>query len=178
MSLQLPVSIGEALDKLSILAIKLENIKDSRRDDVLVEYNLLHELLFPYVNKYNVLYTLMKNINSKLWDLLSEQRNPDLSTEEYGLLSKRVVEENDARFRTKDKINMIAQSIIKERKGYNLSSMDVILTSNDYEKVIVDVLNYSVYYDIINISFSKEITDEIIEKVKSYFCYDLSVRFN
>jgi hypothetical protein len=79
MILQLPVSLGEALDKLSILDIKLQNIKDDRKNDVQVEYNMLYELLLSYVNKYNTLYTLMKDINSKLWNLLSEQRNPELT---------------------------------------------------------------------------------------------------
>ena len=41
--LLLPVSIGEALDKLSILDIKLDNIKDHRRDNVKLEY---HQTVF------------------------------------------------------------------------------------------------------------------------------------
>ena len=45
----LPVSIGEALDKLSILDIKLEMIKDSRRENVKIEYYLLYNKLEKYI---------------------------------------------------------------------------------------------------------------------------------
>ena len=41
----LPVSLGEAMDKLTILDIKLDQIKDNRRIDVEKEYDLLYEKL-------------------------------------------------------------------------------------------------------------------------------------
>ena len=40
----LPVSIGEALDKLTILDIKLDRIQDSRRDNVKIEYDIVIKL--------------------------------------------------------------------------------------------------------------------------------------
>lgn len=176
MILQLPVSLGEALDKLSILDIKLENIKDDRKNDVQVEYNMLYELLLPYINKYNTLYTLMKDINSKLWNLLSEQRNPALSIEEYGILSKKVVEENDARFRTKDKINILAQSVIKEKKGYDLTTKDIVISSNNYDDVIINILKESVYNDKLIVSFDESLQESVISKVRKYFSYDVSIK--
>jgi hypothetical protein len=176
MILQLPVSLGEALDKLSILDIKLENIKDDRKNDVQVEYNMLYELLLPYINKYNTLYTLMKDINSKLWNLLSEQRNPTLSIEEYGILSKKVVEENDARFRTKDKINILAQSVIKEKKGYDLTTKDIVISSNNYDDVIINILKESVYNDKLIVSFDESLQESVISKVRKYFSYDVSIK--
>jgi hypothetical protein len=176
MILQLPVSLGEALDKLSILDIKLQNIKDDRKNDVQVEYNMLYELLLPYVNKYNTLYTLMKDINSKLWNLLSEQRNPELTIEEYGILSKKVVEENDARFRTKDKINILAQSVIKEKKGYDLTTKDIVISSNNYDDVIIKILKESVYNDKLIVSFDDSLQESVISKVRKYFSYDVSIK--
>ena len=47
-SIDLPVSLGEALDKLSILDIKLDKIKDERKKDVEKEYNILYENLKIY----------------------------------------------------------------------------------------------------------------------------------
>jgi len=41
--LTLPVSIGEGLDKLSILEIKIDNISDKRKENVVKEYNLLYD---------------------------------------------------------------------------------------------------------------------------------------
>ena len=43
--ISLPISLGEAIDKLTILDIKLDKIKDSRVIDVKKEYDLLHEKL-------------------------------------------------------------------------------------------------------------------------------------
>ena len=43
--LYLPVSLGEAIDKLSILDIKYEKITDNRRNDVKNEYDLLYDKL-------------------------------------------------------------------------------------------------------------------------------------
>ena len=45
----LPISLGEAIDKLTILDVKLENIVDSRRDNVKREYDLLYEKLEKYI---------------------------------------------------------------------------------------------------------------------------------
>lgn len=51
MIINLPVSIGEALDKLSILDIKLKKIKDERKLDVKKEYNLLYVKLKELLKK-------------------------------------------------------------------------------------------------------------------------------
>ena len=48
--IELPVSLGEALDKLTILDIKREKIKDERLKDVEYEYGLLYEKLEDYIN--------------------------------------------------------------------------------------------------------------------------------
>ena len=68
--LYLPVSIGEALDKLSILDIKLDNIKDSRRDNVKVEYDMLYERLESYVKQCEKYYNMIK-ISSNIPFILS-----------------------------------------------------------------------------------------------------------
>lgn len=177
MSLTLPVSIGEALDKFSILDIKLENIKDSRRDDVLLEYTLLQEILNPYLKLYDLLYKLIKVINKKIWDLLTDQRKDDLSVEMYALISKKVVEENDARFRTKDKINLISKSIIKEKKGYDLMTKDVEIEETEFSKIIFEILKESVYCDVISVKFAYEIDSNLLEQIKQHFSYDQSIKF-
>jgi hypothetical protein len=50
--LHLPVSLGEAIDKLTILDIKLDKITDNRRDDVKKEYDLLYDKLQEFIVKY------------------------------------------------------------------------------------------------------------------------------
>jgi len=58
----LPVSLGEAMDKLSILDIKLDKIKDSRKDNVKIEYDMLYKQLKIDIEKYNLFYKIMKII--------------------------------------------------------------------------------------------------------------------
>ena len=65
------ISVGELLDKISILKIKKEKIKDTDKlkfvDD---EYNILKDQLDKNIkvdNKLNELFDSLKNVNSKLW---------------------------------------------------------------------------------------------------------------
>ena len=52
--ISLPISLGEAIDKLTILDIKLDKIKDIRRIDVQNEYDVLYTKLNEFVLKYNL----------------------------------------------------------------------------------------------------------------------------
>jgi FtsZ-binding cell division protein ZapB len=54
--LHLPVSLGEAIDKITILDIKLDKIKDNRKNDVQKEYDLLFEKLKSFIIDYTQLY--------------------------------------------------------------------------------------------------------------------------
>jgi GNAT superfamily N-acetyltransferase len=114
----LPVSFGEFFDKLSILEIKADKINDERRQDVLKELGFLNVYAIQFsteaVQHY---YSLIKKINTSIWD---KQDNFRLSTnqDEKNQLCMQIIEENDARFRIKSKINSLLQSNIVEQKGY------------------------------------------------------------
>ena len=54
--IELPISMGEALDKLTILDIKMKKINDERRNDVKKEFDLLNSKLSIYKNNYNFHY--------------------------------------------------------------------------------------------------------------------------
>jgi len=110
----LEVSLGEALDKLTILDIKCNKIKDERRTDCLKEYNLLLESLQLYVNKFFYHYSILKEINLTIWNLQDNIHKDTNLTNTYG----KILKENDRRFRVKKKINDIANSDLKEQKGY------------------------------------------------------------
>ena len=62
----LPVSLGDAIDKLTILDIKYDKIKDNRRNEVKIEFDMLYEKLKDLVEKYSMYYKIMKQINSEL----------------------------------------------------------------------------------------------------------------
>lgn len=117
-TIELPVSFGEALDKLSILEIKLEKIKDDRRKDVQVEYDTIKsklEHLFTDDAKYH--YSILKAVNLSIWDMQDIFRD-STDEKEKNMLCIKIIEDNDRRFRIKSKLNNIFNSHLKEQKGY------------------------------------------------------------
>ena len=119
------VSIGELLDKLSILEIKQEKIKDAEKLKYIHdEYKVLKEQLSINVtsdDKLNELFTSLKEINSKLWMIEDDKRmcekNSDFS-EKFIKLSRDVHFLNDDRAKIKLQINNHTGSKIKEIKEY------------------------------------------------------------
>jgi hypothetical protein len=113
--IHLPVSIGEAIDKLSILDIKCKRIKDSEKTiHCQREYDLLYKDLQPYVEKYPFYYKQLYSINDDIWVMQDEIRlRPDPQK------CVDILDKNDMRFRIKDNINQVCSSYIREQKGYN-----------------------------------------------------------
>ena len=119
------VSIGELLDKISILEIKQEKIKDAEKLKYIHdEYKVLKEQLSINVtsdDKLNELFTSLKEINSKLWMIEDDKRmcekNSDFS-EKFIKLSRDVHFLNDDRAKIKLQINNHTGSKIKEIKEY------------------------------------------------------------
>ncbi len=119
------VSVGELLDKISILEIKKEKIKDNSKlkfiDD---EYNVLKEQLKNNVKndeKLNKLFLSLKEINSKLWVIEDDKRmcekKSDFS-EKFVELSRNIHFLNDKRAKIKLEINQLTGSKIREVKEY------------------------------------------------------------
>ena len=126
----LPVSLGEAIDKLTILDIKLEKIKDNRRLDVQKEYDLLYEKLKEFLIKYDDLYQSMKKVNLLIWNMMDILRDGDISNEEYLKVCKECIEYNDIRFRVKNKINYVSESLLKEQKSYKVNRLLININNN------------------------------------------------
>jgi len=119
------VSVGELLDKISILEIKKEKIKDPEKLKFINnEYNVLKAQLNQNIksdNKLNVLFKSLKEINSKLWVIEDDKRlcekNSDF-TEKFIKLSRDVHFLNDDRAKIKLEMNEHTGSTIKEIKEY------------------------------------------------------------
>ena len=119
------VSVGELLDKLSILEIKQEKIKDSKKLEYINdEYAVLKEQLsknVQYDNTLEKLFNSLKEINSKLWVIEDDKRmcekNSDFG-EKFIKLSRDVHFLNDDRAKIKLEINNHTGSKIKEIKEY------------------------------------------------------------
>ena len=119
------VSVGELLDKISILEIKKEKIKDHEKLKFINdEHTILKGQLEQNVksdNKLNKLFQSLKEINAKLWVIEDDKRlcekNKDF-TENFIKLSRDVHFLNDNRAQIKLDINIHTGSKIKEIKEY------------------------------------------------------------
>ena len=119
-----PVSVGELIDKLSILHVK--KIKISNEEKLTLvnkEFELLYNLSSVHLDSPEIesLYHQLCDINEKLWDV--EDKLRVLETEkrfegEFVDLARKVYFTNDERFRLKNEVNLITDSEIREVKEY------------------------------------------------------------
>ncbi|MDC3030651.1 DUF6165 family protein [Candidatus Pelagibacter sp.] len=119
------VSVGELLDKISILEIKQKKIKDTEK---LKFINEEHSILKNQLNKnvksdqkLNELFEALKKINAKLWIIEDDKRQCEKDgdfTEKFIKLSRNVHFLNDERAKIKLEINNLTGSKIREIKDY------------------------------------------------------------
>lgn len=147
--MDLPVSIGEALDKLSILDIKLDRIHDGRRIDVQNEYDLIYKKTSQYVEAYPDLYSVMKKVNILIWDLMDILRDGTVTVKDCVECMKL----NDVRFRIKSKINYRSGSELKEQKGYKITrmSMHINYSLDNILDFVKPIRYYSLFYDEVHV---------------------------
>ena len=119
------VSVGELLDKISILEIKQEKIKDPEKLKFINdEHSILKDQLDKNVTsdeKLNTLFQSLKDINAKLWVIEDDKRQCEKEkdfTEKFIKLSRDVHFLNDNRAKIKLEMNNLTGSKIKEIKEY------------------------------------------------------------
>lgn len=169
----LPVSLGEAIDKLTILDIKYDKIKDNRRNEVKVEFDILYEKLKDLVEKYNLYYKIMKQINLDIWDMMDILRDSNISNENYLIKCKECIEANDIRFRIKNKINFVSNSFLKEQKGYNI--LRVVFNINNYIIEQNELFNIIKYYSFLYDELIILCDEKNINIFKNNFEYDPTI---
>ena len=124
--MKIEVSNGEILDKLSIVAIKLNKISDiNKKTNLEKEYNILWDAFSQMMDEYGVIignfYVELKDINQKLWDVEDSLRKLESQNnfgEKFVFLARNVYIYNDIRYDIKRKVNLITNSDIKEEKSY------------------------------------------------------------
>lgn len=114
--IHLPISIGEAVDKLTILDIKCKRISDPDR---LVfckqEYDLLYSKLDSTISNFQFYYDKLYEVNDLIWTMQDDIRSMEIPD---GKKCIEILNMNDIRFRIKDSINKLSNSQIRETKGY------------------------------------------------------------
>ena len=128
--MQINISIGEAIDRLTILKIKIGNIKD---DSKLKNIRYEHELLERSIHKHypeaqifplkveNNLFGDLYKVNKELWDVedkLREFERNKIFDDRFVQLARSVYFLNDKRASIKKEINTEFKSIIVEEKSY------------------------------------------------------------
>ena len=119
------ISAGELLDKLSILEIKLNKIKNpALLQEIKKEYNAINEAKNKSINssnEINVLYMDLKKINEQLWEIEDNirlcEKNSDFK-DKFIQLARDVYFTNDKRSKIKLEINKISGSNTQEVKQY------------------------------------------------------------
>ena len=119
------ISAGELLDKISILEIKLDKIKNKNsQEEINKEYKVLKEAKNLNINlteKVKQLCEEIKEVNLNLWDIENEIRIYEKKKDfgkKFTELSRSVYFNNDKRAKIKSEINEILGSNIKEIKQY------------------------------------------------------------
>ena len=119
------ISPGELLDKISILEIKLEKVKDQNsQEEIKKEYKILKEIQnssIELTDKIKNLFKSVKSINIELWNIEDKlriyEKNKDFS-KNFIELARGVYFNNDKRAKIKSEINDILGSNIREIKQY------------------------------------------------------------
>ena len=119
------ISVGELMDKISILEIKQKNLKDKEKIKIvskeLESLNNCFQKDVHITDQIKSLYEDLKKINTKLWNIEDGKRNCERNGdfgEKFIKLARSVYIENDQRAKIKNKINKLSGSNISEVKSH------------------------------------------------------------
>ena len=125
MKIDIPISCGELIDKLTILQIKKIKINDKNKlEQVNKEYEYLMKTYSDILKKFpnlNEMYDRLYQINLKLWEIEDKIRvceKNDKFDQSFIDLARNVYQTNDLRFEIKNEINEYLNSDVKEQKSY------------------------------------------------------------
>ena len=120
----IPVSVGEMIDKLSILQVKKIKVSNEEKLEFInKEFELLYNFSSEYLNNLEIelIYNKLILVNTNLWDIEDKLRVIEKEKRfegEFISLARKVYFTNDERFRLKNEINLLTFSEIREVKDY------------------------------------------------------------
>jgi len=122
-NIQAPISLGELIDKITILQIKTQHLQDTALKHVITELNALECTL----NNLNLsinpkLIEQLKEVNQILWNIeddIREQERQQNFGDTFIQLARSVYKQNDRRSAIKKEINTAYGSAFTEEKSYN-----------------------------------------------------------
>ena len=120
--MKIEVSNGEIIDKLTIIEIKLERIRDEvKQVNLRKEYNELLNASASIISTADILYKLLYEVNSELWDIEDHIRDLERKKDfgnDFVTTARAVYFKNDRRSELKREINIKTSSGLMEEKSY------------------------------------------------------------
>jgi hypothetical protein len=148
--MKVEVSIGEAIDKLSILEIKLVKLLvEAKKIEIHKEIVCLQECII-YKTQYKYYYNLLMYVNEKIWDMTDVVKSITPVDPQFADISNQIFEFNQKRFRIKNWFNLFTASNIKEQKSYALSHCKIVVESEDvFLNKLPEIYFLALEYDVI-----------------------------
>jgi hypothetical protein len=149
--MKIEVSVGEAIDKLNILEIKLIQILDeTKQHEINKEIHALQECR-SIINTYPKYYEWLTFVNTNIWNYTNIIKEMDVTHESFSIISNTIFEENQKRFRIKSFFNLLTDSCMKEQKSYECSHCRIHISSKNSLYDRISEINYlSISYDYIS----------------------------
>jgi hypothetical protein len=122
--ISIPVSVGEMIDKLSILQVKKIKVTNGvKLEFINKEFDLLYNFSSEFFKNLEIefIYEKLILVNTNLWDIEDQLRVLEKEKKfdsEFIALARKVYFTNDERFRLKNEINLLTSSEIREVKDY------------------------------------------------------------
>jgi hypothetical protein len=163
MNITIDISVGELLDKLTILELKKEIIEDEKK---LVEIEKELEVLMAFENikLENIFYyNILKWVNHQIWnftDIIKESKELNC---EFAQLSKKIFDYNQYRFRVKNMLN--SKSSIREQKSYKNDSINIKVDFKSFYKSLTKINKLSILYDLIILHTDDERLIQYMSKI-------------
>ena len=192
MNITVDISIGELLDKLTILELKKEIIKDENKLlEITKELEVL--MVFKNIKLENIFYyNILKWANHQIWiftDIIKDSK--DLNCE-FAQLSKKIFDYNQYRFRVKNMLN--SKSTIREQKSYKNDSINIKVNFKSFYASLTKINKLSILHDLIifhtdderlmqymskiyttnNFSFEKNIEGNNIQDIEEIILYNFN----
>ena len=162
--MKIEVSVGDVVDKYSILELKNKYITDeNKKIEIQKEINELKECKV-YIDNNLFYYNLLFYINNKIWDLTDLIKKTSLDDNvTFSVISKQIFDYNQKRFRIKKIFNNLTDSSIKEQKSYDSTFCKIIIddTEDIYDK-IAEINYLFIHFDFV--IFELQYTN-IIQKI-------------
>ena len=154
--MNIEISIGEVLDRLSILEIKTKEIKDLDKLSHINKEILSLASAQPFKDTFIYYYNLLVDVNYKIWNKTNNIKSINYTHSDFAIIANDIFNLNQSRFRLKNIINRLSDSNINEQKSYSSNVIEVSLGRSD----LIDLDRFtqlSLSYDCVIIRCDEEI---------------------